>query len=328
MRPLPRRSGKPWPWNAIRGSCPADWGIGMTVCIAAHCFTENCIALTSDTMITTRDTSSDFTSVKTEPVGRTWIAMFAGNDITSVGLIFAEVHRLLHEANDDDTAANVRTAFTIAFQTELRKKSENEILQPLGYSLKEFKEVGLVQLGPEHFSRLVYQIQEQSLDLEFLVAGFDGGNAHIFTVTSPGTIADYTAVGFWAIGVGQTNALGSLFNSQSMFVADMETTIYRLCEAKFNGENAAGVGKKTVLTILASDGNRRSLLREVDDLRAPWEATRALKVPEDGWTKASEIWAKVKKEFEEKRKARQSAALNSLAERVLSSADPKEKSEP
>jgi hypothetical protein len=323
MRPLPPRSGKPWPWNRVQSPRPADWNCGMTVCIAALCFSENYMVFTSDTMITTADTSSDFASIKSRGVGTAWMAMFAGNDITSVGLILAEVDRLV--AQDEDSVANVQRAFTVAFQSELRKKSENEILQPLGYTLQEFKEMGLAQLGTEHFSRLLYQIQEQNLDVEFLVAGFDNGSPHIFTVTPPGTIADYTPVGFWAIGVGQTNALGSLFNSQSMFAADMETTIYRLCEAKFNGENAAGVGKKTILTILASDGVRRSMLREVEPMREPWEKTRVLRVPEDGRGIASTIWTETQQQLDEKRAARKASAFSSLAARALSSPAPPEK---
>jgi hypothetical protein len=35
---LPPKSRKPWPWNTLPEPHPADWGIGMTVCIAAHCF--------------------------------------------------------------------------------------------------------------------------------------------------------------------------------------------------------------------------------------------------------------------------------------------------
>jgi prophage maintenance system killer protein len=36
ISPFPRKSGKPWPWNTLPERRPADWGIGMTVCIAAH----------------------------------------------------------------------------------------------------------------------------------------------------------------------------------------------------------------------------------------------------------------------------------------------------
>jgi ATP-dependent protease HslVU (ClpYQ) peptidase subunit len=307
---LPRKSKEAWPWNTICEPRPADWSIGMTVCITSHCFRENCLVFATDTMITTADTSSDFAALKTRPVASTWMAMFAGNDITSVAPILEEVENLL--ADQDETSANVRKAFTDAFQKELRTKSENELLQPLGYDLQEFNRVGLNQLGAENFTRLLYQIQEQSLDIEFLVAGFHDRKPHIFTVSSPGTIADYTAVGFWAIGAGQTNALGSMFNSQALFAADIETTLYRVCEAKFNGENAAGVGKKTVVTVLAADGVRRSLLQEIEEFRSPWEKTRVKEVPADGMVVAEKIWNNFKTAMNELRSTRQANALAGL----------------
>lgn len=55
-------------------------------------------------------------------------------------------------------------------------------------------------------------------------------------------------IGFHAIGAGDTLAHASLMSNFDM-EASLEDVIYRLAEAKFRGETALGVGRKTVFTI-------------------------------------------------------------------------------
>lgn len=249
IKPLPQDSRQLWPWNTIKTPRPADWGIGMTVCIAAHCFPDNCMVIASDFMVTTGSMSADMTAFKQKAIGQHWMAEFAGDDISLVTPILRHARKFL--SGKEDTLDNVASAFVDAFADQLRLKTENEILRPTGYSHQEFKESGLAQLGPETFSRIFYEIQQQSLDLEFMLAGFEGVEPYIFTVSSPGKVTHYTEIAFWAIGSGQTNALGSLFNldSASRF-GDTNDVIYRVCEAKFNAESAVGVGPETSLTVL------------------------------------------------------------------------------
>jgi hypothetical protein len=276
-------------------------GKSMTVCIAAQCFPQKCLVLASDMMVTTVDMSSDAASVKSRGIGKKWMVLFAGNDISSVDPIVTEVREQCRLSTYKDTIPEVRDAFIKAFQTQLRLKSENEVLKPIGYSLEEFKKSGLSQLGPENFSRFLYQMQQQSIDVEFLVAGFDK-DAHIFTVTSPGKVSDFSPVGFWAIGSGQTNALGSFFNCQgALFASDISTIIYRVCEAKFNAEGATGVGKKTIMTILRDDGERHSILKEVDSMRPLWEKTRVITIASEAKSKAEELWNIARGEFDKKK---------------------------
>jgi ATP-dependent protease HslVU (ClpYQ) peptidase subunit len=290
---IPPRKGKPWPWNTIREPRPADWGFGMTVCIAAHCFREQCFVMMTDMMITTADMSSDMATMKNRAVGDSWLAMFAGSDISLVDPILDRVNELVQSEQKPESAVSVRNAFTKAYQEQITTQAENEILKPIGYTFEEFKKDGLIQLGSEHFSRLLYQIQELTVDVEFLVAGFDSTH-HLFIVSAPGKIADYSPLGFWAIGSGQTNALGSLFNCQGLFAADMATVMYRVCEAKFNSENAAGVGKKSIMTVLRMNGVRHNILAQVNDFRPIWEKTRVLQIPADARIKADELWNEMK----------------------------------
>jgi 20S proteasome alpha/beta subunit len=270
----------------------------MTIGIAAYSAPDNLIVVASDMMISTGNMSADVTGIKSRAIARHWLALFAGNDISCVVPILKEVNEILRPI--PDTLENVGKAFVDALQTQLRLKNENEILRPLGYTLERFQEVGLHQLGSEQFSRLLFRIESQTLDVEFLVAGFDADVAQIFTVRPPGTISNYTPLGFWAIGSGQTNALGSLFNSGAVVFADTASTMYRVCEAKFNSESAIGIGKKTVLTLLRKDMSRWSApFMFIDALRPLWEKTRVLTVPAEAHAKTEELWATAKKQWEQ-----------------------------
>lgn len=282
-------TSKPWPFNKLREPTPADWGVGMTIGIAAYCVRQKAFILASDMMISTGDMSADFVGIKSRGIGQHWITLFAGNDISCVTPMLKHISAFLQGI--PDTLENVTKAFTNSFHAQLKLKNENEILRPLGYTLGRFQKVGLQQLGSDTFSRLLYSIERQTLDVEFLVAGFEKDDAHLFTVKSPGTISNYTPLGFWAIGSGQTNALGSMFNAGNLVFSDIASTIYRVCEAKFNSESAIGIGKKTVLSILNQDATRWiSPLDLTESVRPFWEKTRVLKVPTNAHVKTQEMW--------------------------------------
>jgi len=271
---------KPWPYNHIQKPSPADWGIGMTVCIAAHCATDKCIVLASDMMISTVDMSADLAAMKMYPIGRHWVAQFAGDDTS-------QITALLNDLRDDmghesETLAFVSNTFTAAYAVRLRRKIETGILGPIGYTFEEFKEHGLAQLGQEAFSRVFYDIQQQRLELEILVSGFHGDQPHIFAIRTPGKVTYYSQLGFWAIGSGETHALGSFFNARNPLSAlDRSSTLYRVCEAKFNAENAVGVGSATSVMIVYPDGSRLNpSFDEIEALKREWQRTRVMTVPD------------------------------------------------
>jgi 20S proteasome alpha/beta subunit len=259
----------------------------MTVCIAAHCFEpkidSQCLICVADNMISTGEMSADHSARKIQVIGNGWVAMFAGNDISCLTPIITHVRRAIgyKRAAIEDVAA----AFVGAYREQLNLLKESEVLTPISYSIEEFKSKGLAQLGPEIFARVLYDMERQVIDLSFLVAGFDEDEtSHIFTVCSPGKVDYYTELGFWAIGSGQTHALGSIFNSPKRIrFIGRAGTLYRVCEAKFNAENALGVGPTTSVVIIEKNGARRHLpVDDIDRLRPVWENTRVMEVPNDG----------------------------------------------
>jgi hypothetical protein len=112
-----------------------------------------------------------------------------------------------------------------------------------------------------------------------------------FSVTSPGKFTYYSQIGFWAIGSGETHALGSFFNSRNPLKAlDRQSILYRVCEAKFNAENAVGVGETTCAMIVYPDGSRLTPTNdEIAGLKEVWKRTRILAVPTDGKAIATSI---------------------------------------
>jgi 20S proteasome alpha/beta subunit len=265
----------------------------MTVCIAAHCFRggDDCIICATDALISTGDMSADLSARKIRYLGHHWVAMFAGDDISSLAPILDYVKQYLVDKKDD-SLPTITTAFTSAYKEQLRLKAEAEVLTPIGYTLDEFKKEGLRQLGPENFSRLLYEIEKKTVDIQFLLAGFDDGEEHIFTVASHGQIDHYTELGFWAIGVGSTQALGSMFSYETRVrFATLPDALYRVCEAKFASENAPGVGITTRVGIIFKNGTRVTVKNDdVDDkLRAVWKRARKAKVPDQGTKIADKI---------------------------------------
>lgn len=241
-------------------------------------------------MVSTFDMSADLTAMKMYPVGSHWIAQFAGNDMSPVIPMLQLVEDDLH---GPESLQTVSQAFARAYRYRLKAKIQTEILLPLGYTLESFKKNGLRQLGPEAFSRIFYDIQQQALELEVLVSGFDGEQPHIFTIKSPGKFSYFSQIGFWSIGSGQTNALGSFFNSKfPVRSLDHASILYRVCEAKFNAENALGVGHTTSVVVMYEDGRRFfPEHRDIEELRKIWETTRVLAVPDEARKKGAEILA-------------------------------------
>ena len=56
------------------------------------------------------------------------------------------------------------------------------------------------------------------------------------------------------------------------------SALYRVCEAKFNAENAVGVGRRTVIGIIEKSGDKYHIFK-ADSLRSMWEKTRVIDVP-------------------------------------------------
>lgn len=280
IRPFP----KPWPFNSIPEPTPADWGVGVTVCVASFAKDEAIVGIT-DSMLSTVDMSSDNVAIKFFAIGEKWCAMYAGNDISPVPPIKRFVRSKLSPADAPETLPDVVCAFQDAFRQQLKERAESQVLGSFGLTVSELLSRGLNQFGPEIFSRLVYEIENVKLDLSFLVCGFDDCGPHMFVIQGKGEVSYYDIPGFWAVGSGQTSALGTLFSrnaSASMIFMGVPYILYTLCKAKFNAETALGVGKEATAFVLASDGSRYLIHSEaIERIKRIWEKVRPPEIPNE-----------------------------------------------
>jgi hypothetical protein len=296
----PKPIKQPWPLNHITEPRPEEWGIGMTCCVGVFSKADGTIALVSDLMISTGDVGGDSLTLKLEQVGHKWAAMFAGNDISPVVPIIEDVRSRL-QGYDEIPLRDMVEAFTKAYATQLQRKIEKEILARLGFeNLTEFRTEGLKDLGQEIFAQVLEKTRKVGLDLQFLVSGFcEKKRPHIFTVNNPGIEEYYDKLGFWVIGSGQTNALGSLFAARIRHSTPITEIIYRACEAKFMAESAPGVGENTLAAVLRPLGGHRVLLvEEKDQLKKIWRANLRIEPPKEAMESTKRILSKTYEEAE------------------------------
>lgn len=247
----------------------------MSVCIAGISLQDRTIVSVSDRMISTAlgEVTAENAAVKQGFVHKNWFVMFSGNDVGCVGPIIRATSRALDNAieySPDD----IRAALITAYNDERKARAVSEHLAIYGLDMPTFFAEGFSKFGQPRFEELCKRIDRVLLDVDFLVAGFDGGgSAHIFTVDA-GNPADYDLTGYWAIGSGKRLALAALGARNQGFLRSTSETVYNLCAARFTAVGAHGVGREeTILAIQKKDQQVYvAPLEVVRDVRIQWEA--------------------------------------------------------
>jgi hypothetical protein len=251
--------------------CLTIWEVKMTLCVAAYSPRYRTFVTVSDLLLSTDYMSAETSSMKIKPLSPTgrWICMFAGSP-SIYGSVLKRIRAHLTKA--DESGESVRSAAENAFRDELSHKIEGQLLSPYGLTRKEFLEQGKSYFGDEQFTRILYDLNAINLDTSFIIAGFDlDDSPHLFSVVDPGITEDHLSLGFHAIGSGSRQCVGALFGTYDSSLSTVDL-IYRLCEAKFLGESAMGVGKKTFVDIFSADGTHQGLVPElVEPIRIIWQ---------------------------------------------------------
>ena len=287
---------KPWPWNAIPDATPADWGLGMTVCVAG-CSNNDAVVCVTDMMVAMTDLSmsADAVALKMKTIGERWVCMQAGDvaawpDVLGRAREEADKrgldwHKLSRSALTD--------VFRVAFHEVAIERAEARILAPFDLNRHNYRDEG-PKLGQEMYTRLLISLEESKLGLKLLIAGFGGKSAHVLSISDDGISDHYSSVGVWAIGSGETAALGYLFSHQINFLKDLPSMLYALCCAKFSAETSPGVGKKTVGVILYANGDRCLFVDpNIEWIRNDWERARKIGLPKKKHEKVEGILAEI-----------------------------------
>jgi hypothetical protein len=282
IKPFP----KPWPWNKLPNPTPADWGIGMTVCIAAICeptVDDEYIVVVSDRMVSMGGYfSADDIVRKVDPAGYGWTSMIAGNDVSPAVPILKRVKEGMAMEPYYDSQKGMVDIFKDAYKQQRLEQIEDEILSPLGFTWDTFRNDARVQLPERVYERIVDRIRQYELDLTFLISGFDDkGVSHIFTVSNPGKCDYYEKLGFWAIGSGQHQAVASMFANHYSRHDRLEGCTAKVLTAKLIAESALGVGKRTWLMVVSAKIRHKSMFissETVDAFRKEWKTLPRLPI--------------------------------------------------
>ncbi|MGD0402322.1 MAG: hypothetical protein ABSB66_03925 [Candidatus Acidiferrales bacterium] len=270
----------------------------MTVCIASFCHREKCIVAVEDSMLSMSEMSADSAAIKHKAIGNSWVAMLAGGDVSPSVPILRDVRKALGKPSSE-SLDEIVSAFQSAYKKQIVQAAETSILSRFDINMAEFRSNGLASFGPELFTRLIYEIEQVTLDLTFLVCGFDQKEPHIFTIHGKGDATYFDLAGFWAIGSGQTSALATLFAAQSSVIfKNLPDVLWMVSKAKFNAETALGVGKRTTGLVLKENLERYVIqsekMKEVKDL---WEKQRQPDCPTENDVPLSKILKQAEDEF-------------------------------
>jgi hypothetical protein len=252
----------------------------MTLCIAAIARKEKRFVTVSDLMLSNQIMSAEPTISKVSFVGENplWTVMFAGNPTHAQRVRAMVIGALNASGKKSLKAGEIADVYQSAFKVELKNKINDELLGPLGITRDEFVKSGRAQFGDELFGKMLYQINSTELETSFLI----GNPTALLSVADPGVVHDNYALGFHAIGSGETLANASLMGAFDA-EAPLAEVIYRLLEAKFRGESASGVGRKTFVTLVDESGWDRQGLNDVnvESLRKIWYEKGKPPIPEE-----------------------------------------------
>jgi hypothetical protein len=149
---IPPRKGKPWPWNKIEKPRPADWGLGMTVCIAASCESSKTIVAVTDHKVTMGSFAADGVALKTRQLIGDWAILFAGEDMTHIKTIIERAREILQEETDEEEWQRtysfqvIASALSDAYDERLQKQIESKYLKNFGLTVADFRDNGKEKL--------------------------------------------------------------------------------------------------------------------------------------------------------------------------------------
>src|SRR3990167_1493764 len=158
-------------WPPTRKPRLSDWGIGMTLCIAATADYGQAIVVLSDTRVSLGYTSGESFN-KASKVNQRWAVSIAGDNVTCASPVIEAAKERLWDI-DRPSRKEVETVIVASVHEQLIKKIEAEVLSPYNFTVNEFTKSAHLDLGPEAFGDLRQQIAHVTLGVEFLVFGFD-----------------------------------------------------------------------------------------------------------------------------------------------------------
>ncbi len=270
----------PEPAPFDEGPTSAEFGAGVTVCIAARSAVHNCIVAASDMMLSFPDDSiaaTDDVAIKSLKIGRHWCALYAGDPSCALSIVTRADDEIRKGA--DESIRTVQGVVKESYREELQQQITDRFLSRYNLTIDQFRKTGRRQFGDEEFAKLNAPIREFSLKTSFLVCGTGDMFPHIVSINSPGGhIVNHDQLGYWAIGTGARIALSALAG-RPLGGLPLSDLIYRVAEAKFAAETAHGVGPRTLITLLRNRVNKTIYSPHTEQLKDVWKRKRREPAP-------------------------------------------------
>lgn len=206
--------------------------------------------MVADKMIGVGYIQSELEITKMRPIHRDWWILFAGEDITSIFDIVDYAEGGLDQ-NAAMAIAEVQEAVKIAFAKKRMENAEALYLTPIGWEIERFNAEGN-NLLPD-FTEIKTKIDNYTLPIELLVAGFDNGKGYVFTLYGYGEnrgIPQRSDIpGFASIGSGAIASMYMMYYRDLDPKTSVREAMYYALEGKYFAEQASGVGESTDLFI-------------------------------------------------------------------------------
>ncbi|MCH8043818.1 MAG: hypothetical protein IID44_08865 [Planctomycetes bacterium] len=227
----------------------------MTVCIASLCDNRQSVVLIADRMVST-GLAIEFehpVSNKVTTLSPNCVALTAGN-----ALVYSELFSVVRSRifNRRSTTAEELVEIIKGAYQELRERQIVErVLRPMAFSnFREFYSTEAMLSDTAKIS-IINQIERFDYGLDILVGGITpGGPAHLYAIEDPGTSMCYDSIGFNVIGSGMNLAFSSLIANHCHEKMNLSDSLMLALEAKITAENAPGVGRKTDVVTITSEG--------------------------------------------------------------------------
>lgn len=265
----------------------ADWGWGVTVCIAVVT-RDNSIVAVTDRKVTFSGFSTDHLAIKNQSLCPDWYTLVAGDDIEHAKPILSRAREIIDKVDGKSRHAGVVTgALHAAYIERLHQEIEARELSKRGFTVETFRDRGKSKCSPDVYIDLCSRIDQVRLSLRFLLCGFGlNGAPHIFCVDGKGVPKCYDDVGFWAIGTGGPAALSSLafhidHEDFHPLMSEEYEAVYFALAAKFMAESSEMVGESTLALVFRPKDTESGFVpySRVEDIRKIWKRQGAPKKP-------------------------------------------------
>ncbi|SDT60298.1 hypothetical protein [Bradyrhizobium canariense] len=205
----------------------------------------------SDRMITAGDVQYEPAQLKVAFMSDRALLMIAG-DYSTHSQAIHDTHLKMRGIRNP-SPYSIAQNYGQSIQAIKRKQAEDIYLAPLGLNSDSFL-AEQKEMSADFVSNITSQLQNhQGPDVEALIVGADGNNAHIYLVDSQGSAHCLDDVGFGAIGIGAWHAKSRLMQARYSNSTYYAYSLAVAFAAKKAAEIAPGVGSRTDIHLVFKD---------------------------------------------------------------------------